>query len=174
MGWYGAFIRPNPQYLRVFASMAKLPALFLLTLAVTFPSLYVFAALTGCRLTFTAVLRLLVAAIVVNLAVAASLAPILGFFTLSTTSYPFMILLNVVILALAGFVGLGFLLNTLRKLAAATAAEMSLPAPILTPTPSADETNPEALGQHDAVYRAARAAARALTPPPTGSSTSGS
>ncbi|MBC7834865.1 MAG: hypothetical protein H7Y88_07170 [Phycisphaerales bacterium] len=82
----------------------------------TLPSLYVFSALTGCRLSFAAVLRLLVATVVVNLAVAASLGPILAFFTLSTTSYPFMIVLNVGLLGAAGFVALGFLLKVLRQL----------------------------------------------------------
>src|SRR5689334_19593858 len=42
------------------ASMLKVPALFLLTLIITFPSLYVFNALMGSRLRFVATLRLLV------------------------------------------------------------------------------------------------------------------
>lgn len=117
MGWFAVLNRPSPQYEQVFAATVKLPALFLLTLVVTLPSLYVFTALVGCRLTLAATLRFLVAAVVVNLAVAASFGPILGFFTFSTTSYPFMILLNVVLLAIAGLVGLGFLLKALRRLA---------------------------------------------------------
>ncbi len=104
-------------YKQLFASMIKFPALFLVTLVVTFPSLYVFNALVGCQLSFLATLRLLVGVIVVNLAVAASMGTILGFFTLSTTSYSFMVLLNVVLLTVAGVVGLGFLLHTLRRLA---------------------------------------------------------
>ncbi|HRX87332.1 MAG TPA: hypothetical protein P5572_20085 [Phycisphaerae bacterium] len=116
MGWY-AYLRGSPDSAwQVLASMVKLPALFLLTLVVTFPSLYVFNALMGCRLSFMATLRLLIGAILVNVTVAASLGPILGFFTLSTTSYPFMILLNVALLAVAGVVALGFLLHTLRRL----------------------------------------------------------
>lgn len=66
------------------ASMGKLPALFLITLVVSFPSLYVFNVLIGCRLGMRASLRLMVSAIVVNLAVAASLGPIVAFFALST------------------------------------------------------------------------------------------
>jgi hypothetical protein len=120
MGWYAIASREPANYSQVLASTVKMPALFLLTLAVTFPSLYVFSALIGCRLSFMAVLRLLVATIVINLAIAASLGPILGFFTLSTKSYSFMIILNVVLLAIAGFVALGFLLATLRKLADST------------------------------------------------------
>jgi len=118
MGWFGLFTRTPPNYMPVIASVVKLPALFLLTLVVTFPSLYVFNALVGCRLDFAATLRLLIGAVVVNLAVAASLGPILAFFTISTTSYAFMVVLNVILLGVAGVVGLGFLLQTLRRLAA--------------------------------------------------------
>jgi hypothetical protein len=151
MGWYALSVywggtRPDPHRCwQVVASMVKLPALFLLTLLVTFPSLYVFNAIVGCRLTFSATLRLLVGAVVVNVAVAASLGPILGFFTLSTTSYPFMVLLNVVLLAMAGFVALAFLLHTLRRLAAAPRP----PAPQVTAVP----VEPQA---HESVEQPAR------------------
>ncbi len=115
MGWYAMLNRDPADYMQLLAAVIKLPALFLLTLIVTFPSLYVFNALVGCRMTMTSTLRLLVGAVVVNVTVAASLGPILGFFTLSTTSYPFMIVLNIILLAVAGFVALGFLLHTLRR-----------------------------------------------------------
>ncbi|GJM24326.1 MAG: hypothetical protein DHS20C16_07410 [Phycisphaerae bacterium] len=115
MGWYALFNHEPTDYRQLLATVIKLPALFLLTLIVTFPSLYVFNALVGCRMTMTSTLRLLVGAVVVNVTVAASLGPILGFFTLSTTSYPFMIVLNIILLAVAGFVALGFLLHTLRR-----------------------------------------------------------
>jgi hypothetical protein len=120
MGWFGLF-NPDARFHGVpqlLATIAKIPALFLFTLVVTFPSLYVFNALVGGRLDFGMTLKLLVAAIVINLAVAASLGPILGFFTVSTTSYPFMVLLNVLLLAIAGTVGLGFLLQTLKRIMA--------------------------------------------------------
>src|SRR5215510_3271889 len=99
MGWFAMTARAG-AWMQLIASTVKLPALFLLTLLVTFPSLYVFNALVGCRLGFLAALRLLVAAVVVNLAVGASLGPILAFFTLSTSSYTFIVLLNVVLLGL--------------------------------------------------------------------------
>lgn len=117
MGLFAVINRSPTEYMQLVASMVKLPALFLLTLLITFPSLYVFNALVGCRLTAASMLRLLVGAIVVNLAVAASFGPILGFFTLSTTSYSFMVVLNVALLGIAGIVGLGFLLRVLRRLA---------------------------------------------------------
>lgn len=59
-------------------------------------------------------LRLLVAAITINLCVLAAFAPITGFFTICTTSYSFMKLLNVLFFAIAGFLGVGFLFRVLR------------------------------------------------------------
>jgi hypothetical protein len=118
MGWYGAGSGRADAGMFIVSAMIKVPALFLLTLFVTFPSLYVFNALVGTRLSFGATLRLLIAAIVVNLAVGASFGPILAFFTLSTKSYPFMVVLNVALLGIAGAIGLGFLLVTLRKIGA--------------------------------------------------------
>jgi len=103
-------------WLQMTASAVKVPALFFLTLLVTLPSLYVFNALVGSRLRFGAVVRLLVAALGVMLALQASFGTIVVFFAVSTTSYPFMVLLNVVLFAVSGFLGLGFLLQTLHRL----------------------------------------------------------
>jgi hypothetical protein len=98
------------------ASAVKVPLLFFLTLLVTLPSLYVFNALVGSRLTLGAVVRLLVSALAVMLALQASFGTIVVFFAVSTTSYAFMVLLNVVLFAVSGFLGLGFLLQTLHRL----------------------------------------------------------
>jgi hypothetical protein len=98
------------------ASAVKVPLLFFLTLLVTLPSLYVFNALVGSRLTLGAVVRLLVSALAVMLALQASFGTIVVFFSVSTTSYAFMVLLNVVLFAVSGFLGLGFLLQTLHRL----------------------------------------------------------
>lgn len=109
----------EPVYMQLIASTVKVPALFTLTLLVTFPSLYVFNALVGSRLTLLPVLRLLIASLGVNLAVLSSLGPIVAFFSVNTTSYPFMILLNVAVFGVAGILGLVFLLQTLNRLTAA-------------------------------------------------------
>ncbi|MEO0514819.1 MAG: hypothetical protein AAF086_05935 [Planctomycetota bacterium] len=101
---------------QLLSTMVKVPVLFAATLVVTLPSLYVFNALVGSRLSGRSVLRLLVAMLGVTLAVLASLGPIVAFFGVSTTSYPFMKLLNVVCFTVAGTLGLAFLLRTLRLL----------------------------------------------------------
>ena len=165
MGWYALSaymggLKTDPyRWQQVIACMVKLPALFLLTLLVTFPSLYVFNTLVGCRLSFISTLRLLVGAVVVNVAVAASLGPILGFFTLSTTSYPFMVLLNVVLLAIAGLVALAFLLHTLRRLAHLAAPPMPIRPP-RPPKPSDESEEGTVVYTASPPHRVARPRAR--------------
>src|SRR3954453_18771582 len=128
MGAFALVERWHPEtrhqgFLQMGYSAVKVPMLFFLTLVVTFPSLYVFNALVGSRLSFRTVLRLLIAALGVMLAVLASFGTIVVFFSLCTTSYPFMVLLNVALFAVAGLLGMGFLLQTLHRLSLAQAAQ---------------------------------------------------
>ena len=116
----GCFALANKGFsvamLQTLSSMGKVPILFFATLLVTFPSLYVFNALVGSRLTLVSVWRLLLSGLAVMMTVLASLGPIVAFFSISTTNYPFMLLLNVAVFALSGFLGLKFLLGTLQRL----------------------------------------------------------
>jgi hypothetical protein len=122
---------------QVLASMAKVPLLFLLTLFITFPSLYVFNALVGSRLTMGALLKLLIAAVAVMLALLAAFGPIVAFFAASTDSYPFMKLLNVIVFTIAGVMGLKFLLQTLHRL---TIVQLNTPP---APPPASAEASAE-------------------------------
>jgi hypothetical protein len=119
MGLYSVISSGGRNYAQLAATTFKVPALFFLTLLVTFPSLYVFNALVGSRLTIRSVLRLLIAALGVMLAVLASLGTIVAFFSASTSSYSFMIILNVVVFAISGMLGLTFLMQTLHRLSVA-------------------------------------------------------
>jgi hypothetical protein len=101
---------------RIVSTMLKVPSLFFLTLAITFPSLYIFNSLVGSRLSADSVMQLLISALGVMMAVLASMGPIVAFFSLSTTSYPFMLLLNVAVFTVAGLLGLRFLFMTLQRL----------------------------------------------------------
>lgn len=143
MGVFAKAGSGNGAYMQIIASMVKVPALFFLTLIVTMPSLYVFNALVGSRLTFPAVLRLLVGSTGVILAVLSSLGPIIAFFSISTTSYTFILLLNVIIFSIAGFLGLGFLLQTLHRI---TVAQANEPPPLPTEPVVADPNNPNFTG----------------------------
>ncbi len=146
---YGAFMAWfNGGAAQFGASAIKVPLLFLATLVVTFPSLYVFSALANSRLTLESTLKLLLAAITVNLALLASFGPVTGFFTASTESYPFMVMLNVVFFALSGFAGLSFLRRALDAVFS------------LTPSSPPQPPNP------DAVDAEQDADADAAVPPP--------
>jgi len=116
MGLFSISPGGNGHPMQILATMVKVPTLFLATLMVTFPSLYVFNALVGSRLLALSVLRLLIASLAVMLAVLASIGPIVAFFSFTTTSYEFMVLLNVFVFAMAGLLGLAFLLQTLHRL----------------------------------------------------------
>jgi hypothetical protein len=155
MGVYGLSGRPEPEFRHLIADVVKVPALFFLTLVVTFPSLYVFNALVGSRLGPVELARLMAAALAVTVAVLSAFGPIVGFFSLTTTSYPFVVLLNVATFAVAGGFGSAFLLRTLEKLTA--------PPP---PPPPADDVpvvdpGPGGEGPPPPLARAVRA-----TPPP--------
>ena len=128
MGCYALFQGGHAPLLQVFATTLKVPILFFLTLAVTFPSLYVFNAHVGSRLSVLSVLRLLVISLIVMLTVLASLGPIVAFFAASTTSYPFMLILNVLIFTIAGFLGLRYMLMTLHRLSLAIVDSVHTPA----------------------------------------------
>lgn len=131
MGVYSQTSSGSGERMQIVASAVKVPLLFFLTLLVTLPSLYVFNALLGSRLTFGPLLRLMIGAMAVTMAVLASLGPIVAFFSVSTTSYPFMILFNVVVFAMAGLLGLMFLKQTLDRLTAANApVAQILPPPL--------------------------------------------
>ena len=150
MGCFALFKMGGPNFWQPFASMLKVPALFFLTLIVTLPSLYVFNALVGSRLTLSTVVRLLIAALCVMLAVLASLGPIVAFFSVSTTSYSFMVLLNVVVFAASGFLGLVFLLQTLHRLSVAQRPAPDDPA---TPPALASEASPAFVEEPGALDR---------------------
>ncbi len=141
---YGAFmglfalLRPEPSVAQFAATVVKVPLLFLLTLFVTLPSLYVFSALFDSRLRLLETLRLLSIAILVDLALLASFGPVTAFFTLSTDSYPFMVLLNVAFFVIAGLVGLRFL----RRALAHVFAGVAEPAPPESEPPLAADAPP--------------------------------
>jgi len=118
MGFFGLFARGSEwEYRQMIACVVKVPALFLLTFLVTFPSLYVFNTLFGSRQSLGHLARLVTAAAGVLLAVLAGLGPIVAFFSVTTINYPFAVLMNVAAFAFAGALGLLNLFKTLRYLA---------------------------------------------------------
>jgi len=143
MGVFDLTAGGHDAWKQTLSCMMKVPALFLLTLLVTLPSLYVFNAMVGSRLTLRSMIRLLVATLAVMLAVLASIGPIVAFFSFTTTSYPFMILLNVAVFGISGCLGMAFLLQTLRRM---TVFETWSEAEVEQGTVIVEKTSPEEPG----------------------------
>lgn len=113
---YGAVLGLGHSVPQALATALKLPALYLLTLAICLPTLYLFNLVWGGRLAARQVLALLLATITVTAALTVAFAPITLFFMITVHSYPFFVLLNTAVLGLTGGVGLGFLVQGVRFL----------------------------------------------------------
>lgn len=108
------------------AAFLKLPVLFLATLAICLPLLYVLNVLIGARAPFKVVFGVLGGSLAVTSILLASCALILAFFMLSTKNYAFIWLLNVGIFTLAGLYGVWFLGKAMRILASKGTDEESV------------------------------------------------
>jgi hypothetical protein len=121
---YGLVMGTSHSFWQSIASAVKLPVLFLLTLAICLPTLYLFNLLCGGRLTARQALALVLSAITVTSTLTLAFAPITLFFMVTAQSYYFFILLNTAILALTGSVGLSFLLSGMSSMNAQALNEL--------------------------------------------------
>lgn len=106
-GFYGLMMGTSeglsPQMI---SSAVKVPILYLLTLAVCYPVLYVVIVIMGSRLTFRQTLALILLALALNAILLASCATIVLFFTVTGAEYDFLKLLHVLIFAFSGAWGM--------------------------------------------------------------------
>ncbi len=107
-GIYGAIIGSSSSPLQALISAVKLPALYLLTLIICFPTLYFFNVMFGSKRTFQQYLTLLMTAMAMISVLMFGFAPVALFFLLSTNDYNFFLLLNVIIMAITGGLGVKF------------------------------------------------------------------
>jgi hypothetical protein len=105
---YGAIMGAYGGGLQMFASAIKLPALYLLTLIICLPTLFFFDVIAGSKRTFPQYLALLLASMAIISVMLFGFAPITLFFLLSIHNYRFFILLNIIILAITGYIGVRF------------------------------------------------------------------
>ncbi|MET8039439.1 hypothetical protein ABZU25_01090 [Micromonospora sp. NPDC005215] len=113
---YGAVLGAFHSPLMALTSALKLPLLFLVTLAICLPTLYLFNLVFGARLSVRQSLALVMVAITVTAMLAVAFAPISLFFLITAPDYGFFKLLNVAILALSALVGLRFLTGGMQVL----------------------------------------------------------
>ena len=113
---YGAVLGSFHSVLMALTSAVKLPLLFLATLAICLPTLYLFNLVFGARLSVRQSLALVMVALTVTAMLALAFAPISLFFLITAPDYSFFKLLNVAILALSALVGLRFMTDGMRVL----------------------------------------------------------
>jgi hypothetical protein len=130
---YGAVLGASNGWLQSFVSTVKLPLLFLATLAICLPTLYLFNLVFGARLSVLQTCALIMVAITVTAVLTFAFAPISLFFLITARSYAFFKLLNVGILALTALIGLRFLISGMRALNEHVVAESVLSNPVVVP-----------------------------------------
>ncbi|MCP2730141.1 actin-binding WH2 domain-containing protein [Limnofasciculus baicalensis] len=113
---YGGIIGSFNSWEQALSSGIKLPALYLITLIICFPTLYFFNILFGSRKSFGQHFAMLLTAVSVISVLLFSFAPITLFFLISTNNYQFYKVLNVAIFSITGFIGIKFLYEGMRLL----------------------------------------------------------
>lgn len=106
---YGAIIGAYHSWMQALSSAIKLPALYLITLLICIPTLFFANIIFGSKRTFGQHLALVLTAVSITSVLLFSFAPITLFFLITTNNYQFLILLNVFIFALTGFIGVSSL-----------------------------------------------------------------
>jgi hypothetical protein len=113
-GIYGAIIGTFHSPLQAVSSAIKLPALYLITLLVCLPTLYIFNVLFGAKQSIAQHFTYLLTAVTVIAVLLCGFAPVVLFFLITVNDYPFFVLLNVVIFALTGIIGVSFLYQIMK------------------------------------------------------------
>lgn len=126
---YGLVMGISHSILQALSSAIKLPILYLLTLAICLPTFYLFNLLYGGRLAVRQVLALGVSTITVSSALTLAFAPITLFFLITAKGYYFFVLLNNIILAITGVIGLQFLVGGIKSINDLEQARQAPPAP---------------------------------------------
>lgn len=114
---YGAIIGAFHSPLQVLASAIKLPALYLITLLVCLPTLYIFNVIFGSKESIGQHFTYLLTAVSVIAILLCGFAPVTLFFLITVNDYNFFLLLNVAIFALTGIVGVSFLYQVMKPIA---------------------------------------------------------
>jgi|CXWL01.1.fsa_nt_gi hypothetical protein len=102
---YGAVLGISNGPIQAIASAAKLPALFLLTMAISFPVLHVLNLLFGGQQKASELTLITLIALAATATILVAFAPISLFFLVTGSGYSFYRLLNVAILGIASVIG---------------------------------------------------------------------
>lgn len=116
MGGAGLELGWSRGALQVLSSGVKVPMLYLLTLLVCYPVLFIVLVLMGSRLSFKQTLALILLALTLNSVLLAAFAPIIAFFIVTNSSYEFIKLMHVFVMTFSGFWAMSALWHGLREM----------------------------------------------------------
>ena len=102
MGGMGLTTHFQQGLLQMITSAVKVPVLYVFSVGICFPVLYIVLVLMGARLTFAQTLSLILLALTLNSVLLASCSPILIFFMVTGSDYNFLKLLHVTAFAFSG------------------------------------------------------------------------
>lgn len=159
---YGAVLGSFHSAAMAGTSAVKLPLLFLATLAICLPTLYLFNLVFGARLSVRQSLALVMVALTVTAMLALAFAPISLFFLITAPNYQFFKLLNVAILALSALVGLRFMTDGMRVLNQHGLLAPAAAPPVAVPV---EEKVPAAVGAGNGAVPAVQPAAQPVAQP---------
>lgn len=114
---YGAIIGAFHSPLQILSSAIKLPALYLITLLVCLPTLYILNIIFGSKQSIGQHLAFLLTAVSVIAILLCGFAPVTLFFLVTVNDYNFFLLLNVAIFTLTGVLGVSFLYQVMKPIA---------------------------------------------------------
>jgi hypothetical protein len=103
---YGVTMGLYHSPLQAAVAAVKVPALFLVTLAICLPTLHFVGLLFGSTIKLTHSLVILLAGVALTCILLGAFAPISLFFLVSGSSYPFMLLMHVAVFGFCGAAGL--------------------------------------------------------------------
>lgn len=113
---YGAIIGAYHSLPQSLSSATKLPALYLLTLLVCLPTLYIFNVFFGSKQSIGQHFTFLLTAVSVIAILLCSFAPVTLFFLITVSDHGFFLLLNVAIFSLTGILGVSFLYQVMKPI----------------------------------------------------------
>ena len=113
---YGTIIGASHSTWQMLSSAIKLPTLYLITLLICLPTLYIFNVLFGSKTSLAQHFTYLLTAISVIALLLCGFAPITLFFLITVNDYNFFLLVNVVIFAITGILGVSFLYQVMKPI----------------------------------------------------------
>lgn len=112
--FYGLIMGSYSGFLQALTAGVKVPVLFLLSLLVCFPALFILQFILGSKMKLAQMTTIILSGFVLTGAILVSFTPIVLLFVLTAGNYHFLQLLHVAVFVLAGVFGMKTVLDALK------------------------------------------------------------